>query len=105
MISTLKHRTRRSAEGQGGLQCSFFPDRDAIRRQSMSPDKPVPISADGLKKLEAELDDLRNVKRKEVAERIHAALLFGDYYVNSELVPAKIDQAVLTGRILTLETF
>ena len=29
----------------------------------MSPDKPVPISADGLKKLEAELEELRTNKR------------------------------------------
>ena len=51
----------------------------------MSPDKPVPISADGLKKLEAELEELRNSKRHEVAERIHAAMQFGDYSENSEL--------------------
>ena len=51
----------------------------------MSPDKPVPISADGLKKLEAELEELRSAKRKEVAERIHAAMQFGDYSENSEL--------------------
>ena len=43
----------------------------------MSPDKPVPISADGLKKLEAELEELRNSKRAEVAERIHAAMFGG----------------------------
>ena len=45
----------------------------------MSPDKPVPISADGLKKIEAELEELRTAKRQEVAERIHAAMQFGDY--------------------------
>jgi transcription elongation factor GreA len=69
----------------------------------MSPDKPVPISADGLKKLEAELAELRNSKRQEVAERIHAAMQFGDYSENSELEQAKNDQAFLEGRILTLE--
>src|SRR5213083_1208372 len=69
----------------------------------MSPDKPVPISADGLKKLEAELEELRNTKRHEVAERIHAAMQFGDYSENSELEQAKNDQAFLEGRILTLE--
>src|SRR5713226_10747482 len=69
----------------------------------MSPDKPVPISADGLKKLEAELEELRNNKRHEVAERIHAAMQFGDYSDNSELEQAKNDQAFLEGRILTLE--
>ena len=69
----------------------------------MSPDKPVPISADGLKKLEAELAELRNSKRQEVAERIHAAMQFGDHSENSELEQAKNDQAFLEGRIMTLE--
>src|ERR1043165_4044676 len=69
----------------------------------MSPDKPVPISAEGLKKLEAELEELRTKKRQEVAERIHAAMQFGDYSENSELEQAKNDQAFLEGRIMTLE--
>ena len=69
----------------------------------MSPDKPVPISADGLKKLEAELEELRTKKRQEVAERIHAAMQFGDYSENSELEQAKNDQAFLEGRIQTVE--
>src|SRR5437868_8727633 len=103
MLLPQNHRTRRSAEGQGGLQCSFFHIRGAFRRQHMSPDKPVPISADGLKKLEAELEELRTKKRQEVAERIHAAMQFGDYSENSELEQAKNDQAFLEGRILTLE--
>ena len=69
----------------------------------MNTDKPVPISADGLKKLEAELEELRSVKRQEVADRIHAAMQFGDFSENSELEQAKNDQAFLEGRILTLE--
>ena len=69
----------------------------------MSPDKPVPISADGLKKLEAELEELRTHKRAEVAERIHNAMEFGDFSENSELEQAKNDQAFLEGRIMTLE--
>ena len=69
----------------------------------MNPDKPVPISPAGLAKLEAELEELRTVKRQEVADRIHAAMQFGDYSENSELEQAKNDQAFLEGRILTLE--
>ncbi len=69
----------------------------------MNPDRPVPISAEGLKKLEAELEELRTVKRQEVADRIHAAMEFGDYSENAELEQAKNDQAFLEGRILTLE--
>ncbi|HUG56289.1 MAG TPA: transcription elongation factor GreA [Candidatus Limnocylindrales bacterium] len=69
----------------------------------MSPDKPVYVSAEGLKKLETELEELRTKKRAEVAERIHAAMEFGDFSENSELEQAKNDQAFLEGRILTLE--
>ncbi|MDP9265725.1 MAG: transcription elongation factor GreA [Chloroflexota bacterium] len=69
----------------------------------MNPDKPVYVSADGLKKLEAELHLLRTVRRAEVADRIHAAMQFGDYSENSELEQAKNDQAFLEGRVLTLE--
>jgi transcription elongation factor GreA len=66
-------------------------------------DKPQYVSADGLKKLQAELDDLRTAKRAEIAKRIHAAMEFGDYSENSELEQAKNDQAFLEGRIMTLE--
>src|ERR1051325_3106133 len=66
-------------------------------------EKPQYVSADGLKKLQAELEDLRTTKRAEVAERIHAAMEFGDYSENSELEQAKNDQAFLEGRIMTLE--
>ena len=66
-------------------------------------DKPQYVSAEGLTKLQAELDDLRTVKRAEVAQRIRAAMEFGDYSENSELEQAKNDQAFLEGRIMTLE--
>ena len=66
-------------------------------------EKPQYVSAEGLKKLQAELDDLRTAKRDEVAKRIHAAMEFGDYSENSELEQAKNDQAFLEGRIMTLE--
>jgi transcription elongation factor GreA len=69
----------------------------------MNSDKPVYVSADGLKKLEHELEELRTVKRAEVAERIHNAMEFGDFSENSELEQAKNDQAFLEGRILSLE--
>ncbi len=69
----------------------------------MNSDKPVYVSAEGLKKMEAELEELRTVKRAEVAERIHNAMEFGDFSENSELEQAKNDQAFLEGRILSLE--
>ncbi|HZP97262.1 MAG TPA: transcription elongation factor GreA [Candidatus Limnocylindria bacterium] len=66
-------------------------------------EKPQYVSAEGLKKLQAELEELRTTKRQEVADRIHAAMEFGDYSENSELEQAKNDQAFLEGRIMTLE--
>ena len=66
-------------------------------------DKPQYVSADGLRKLQAELAELRTTKRAEVAQRIHAAMEFGDFTENSELEQAKNDQAFLEGRIMTLE--
>jgi transcription elongation factor GreA len=69
----------------------------------MLQDKPVPITKKGLQKLQAELDELRTVKRTEVADRIRSAKEFGDISENSEYDDAKNDQGWIEGRILTLE--
>lgn len=66
-------------------------------------DKEVILSREGLEKLEQELDFLKNVKRKEVAERIKQAREYGDISENSEYEDAKNEQAFIEGRILTLE--
>ena len=61
------------------------------------------LTPEGLKKLEAELEELKTVKRREVAQRISASLDFGDISENSEYDDAKNEQAFIEGRILTLE--
>jgi len=61
------------------------------------------LTDDGLKKCEMELDLLKTVKRREVAEKIKLALSFGDLSENSEYDEAKNDQAKLEARILELE--
>ena len=66
-------------------------------------DKEVLLTPEGLKKLESELEVLKTVKRREVAERISASLEFGDISENSEYDDAKNEQAFIEGRILTLE--
>jgi transcription elongation factor GreA len=66
-------------------------------------DKPIPITRKGLEKLQAELEQLRSVGRKEVAERIKTAKEFGDISENSEYDAAKNEQGWVEGRILTLE--
>ncbi|WP_432404896.1 transcription elongation factor GreA [Wukongibacter sp. M2B1] len=67
-------------------------------------DKEIILTKAGLKKIEDELDDLKAVKRKEVAEKIKQALAFGDISENSEYDEAKNEQAQLEERIAKLET-
>ncbi|ASS67733.1 MULTISPECIES: transcription elongation factor GreA [Paenibacillus] len=66
-------------------------------------DKEVILTQDGLKRLEEELENLKSVKRREVAERIKVAIGYGDISENSEYEDAKNEQAFIEGRILTLE--
>lgn len=69
---------------------------------SMNSDE-VLLTQEGLAKLEAELEELKYVKRKEIAERIKIALSYGDLKENSEYHSAKDDQAFMETRILTIE--
>jgi len=66
-------------------------------------EKEVLLTAEGLKRLEDELEYLKTTKRREVAERIKSAIEFGDISENSEYDDAKNEQAFVEGRILTLE--
>ena len=66
-------------------------------------DKPVLITREGLRKLEDEYQELISNRRREVAERIRSARDFGDIAENAEYIEAKNDQALVEGRILTLE--
>ena len=66
-------------------------------------DKPVLLTKDGLARLERELDELRTVRRSEVAERIKYAKDFGDISENAEYEDAKNEQGMVEGRILVLE--
>lgn len=61
------------------------------------------ITKEGLDKLMEELNSLKNIKRKEVAERIKEAISYGDLSENSEYEEAKNEQAFVEGRILELE--
>lgn len=65
--------------------------------------KEVILTPDGYRRLEEELELLRTVRRKEVAERIKTAISFGDISENSEYDDAKQEQAFVEGRVLTLE--
>ncbi len=61
------------------------------------------ITDEGLKKLEKELEELKTVKRKEIAERIKTALTFGDLSENSDYDDAKNEQAIVESRINEIE--
>ncbi len=66
-------------------------------------EKEILLSTEGLKKIEQELEHLKSVRRREVAERIKQAREFGDISENSEYEDAKNEQAFIEGRILTLD--
>ncbi len=61
------------------------------------------LTPEGRRKLEEELEYLRNVKRPEVATRIQAAKAEGDVSENAGYDEAKTQQAFLEGRIMTIE--
>lgn len=66
--------------------------------------KEVVLTYDGLKMLEEELEHLKSIKRREIADRIKQALSFGDISENSEYDEAKNEQAQIEVRIAHLET-
>jgi transcription elongation factor GreA len=66
-------------------------------------DQPVLLTEEGLARLEKELDELKHVRRPEVAERIRQAKELASTQNNAEYDDAKNDQAFVEGRILTLE--
>src|SRR5207253_3439414 len=65
--------------------------------------KPTYLSREGLEKLRAELDEMVNARRQEVAARIHDAKEHGDLTENAEYEDAKNEQAFVEGRIQALE--
>lgn len=66
-------------------------------------EKQVLLTAEGLAKLEEELEYLKTDKRKEVSEKIKVALSFGDLSENSEYDEAKNEQAQVESRIVEIE--
>ena len=65
--------------------------------------KEVVVTRQGYQKLEQELDELRTVKRKEVADKIKVARGYGDLSENAEYDAAKEEQAIVEARIADLE--
>ena len=65
--------------------------------------KEVVVTREGYRKLEEELDKLRTVVRKEVAEKIKVARGYGDLSENAEYDAAKEEQGIVEAKIADLE--
>ena len=65
--------------------------------------KAVLLTSEGLKSLQAELENLKTITRNEIAEKIKIARGFGDLSENSEYDEAKNEQAKIEARIVELE--
>ncbi|MDP3727226.1 MAG: transcription elongation factor GreA [bacterium] len=61
------------------------------------------ISPEGLEKLKRELEQLKTVKRREIAARLEAAKALGDLSENAEYQEAKEAQSLNEANILELE--
>ena len=69
----------------------------------MAEEKTFPMTLEGKKKLEEELEDLKTNKRAEVIKRIKIARSFGDLAENSEYESAKDEQSFVEGRIKEID--
>jgi len=61
------------------------------------------ITEEGLEKLNAELEDLKNVKRPEIIQSLKEARALGDLSENAEYDAARNEQAQIEARIKQLE--
>lgn len=66
-------------------------------------ERKVVLTYEGLKKREEELEELKTVRRKDVAEKIKEARGQGDLSENAEYDSAKEEQAEIEARIVFLE--
>ena len=65
--------------------------------------KSVPLTKEGLERLQGELKDLQTVRRQEIAQRIHDAKELVGAQNAPEYEDARNEQAFVEGRIQTLE--
>jgi transcription elongation factor GreA len=78
------------------------PKTPARTQPAISEIEEIILTPEGLRHVQEELEHLRE-NRKEVLERVKAALQFGEPMENSELEEAKAEQAAVDGRIQELQ--
>lgn len=61
------------------------------------------ITKEGLEKLRNELENLKTVKAREIADRLKEAISFGDLKENSEYHSAREDELLMNSRISEIE--
>lgn len=66
-------------------------------------DKKHYLTPEGKKNLEIELKELKEIGRKDLAERLKQAIAMGDLSENADYHKAKEDQGFLEGRIQEIE--
>lgn len=77
--------------------------RSAVPRTSGPAAPPTDLSAEGLARLQAELQDRSMVERPQVIARVAAARALGDLRENADYEAARNEQSFLEGRIRSLE--
>lgn len=66
-------------------------------------EEPVYLTPEGLENLKEELDELVNVRRPELAQRLRRAIQQGDLSENADYIQGKEEQGFLEGRIQQIE--
>lgn len=69
----------------------------------MSDYGPIYVTQEGLAELKQELDELINVKRPDLSDRLEKAIAEGDLRENADYQDAKHEQSLMEGRIRFLE--
>ena len=97
-------RAPRSAASRGDHARARKPAAPrAPKAQAKPAAAPTYVSADGLERLTAELEQLRMVTRPEVIARVAAARALGDLRENADYEYARKEQSFVEGRIQALE--
>ena len=66
--------------------------------------KPSYLTAEGVKKLKAELEHLTSVGREEISKRLRIAIQQGDLKENADYIGTKEEQGFMEGRIQEIES-